>query len=74
MSGGPVSAGILGRDFPFPLEAGPDDRVEVVELRLPAEYMSDFVGGGDQDGRVAGAAGVGIERWIYRRGIRRSLR
>src|ERR1700681_2387114 len=33
-----------------------DDRREIVELRLPAEFSADAVGAGDDRGGIAGAA------------------
>ena len=42
----------------MPTPRAGDDVVEFGETRLPAEFAFGFIGGGDESGRVAGAAGL----------------
>ena len=47
----------LALELPLPVQRGAHDRVQIVQLRAPAEEGADPVGAGDQDRGIAGAAG-----------------
>src|SRR3569832_1649252 len=51
-AGGGSSPRVAGEPL-FPLQRGLHDRVEVIELRAPAQLGTDAVGAGDQNRRIA---------------------
>src|SRR5690606_18094970 len=51
-----VNRGIAGCEPPLPVEGGPDDQVEIVVARRPAEHVAHALGHRDQHRRVSRAA------------------
>ncbi len=41
----------------MPVPCGLDDVPQLRVLRLPAEFLPDFIAGGNENGRIAGAGG-----------------
>ena len=53
---GAPSAAVSARIFLGPIPCDLDNRAQLLEARLPAEFLLDLIGSRDQTRRVAGAA------------------